>query len=320
MKYDNGDGRVTRVSVPTRACLSGEDLDWLGGRSVCVALDLPTTVTVGAGGGARGETGPAVDTTYLERHVVGVWNFLRRGYSSLPGTPAEVSVRARAPLASGLSTSTSLLVGLFQAFAEHYDLPDPTVSEWAYEYEFEHVQGGGMDQVAVLTGGVLLTKGVTRGLPEVRDAQQWPPAWRLVVLDSGTRKLTSTHIATVRRQLIGGDPSLRTYMASADEVSGAMWSAIEGRELHRVHDVLDRAHVLMRDVQQMSSPALERIRDMARRRCGIPFKLSGSGGGGALVSVFATENHGLIDDLRRHLTADGVRVIDVSAAPRRMPG
>ncbi|MGW5120420.1 hypothetical protein ACWEQ8_34055, partial [Streptomyces noursei] len=49
-----------RAVVPCRACLSGEDLDWLGGRSVSLALDLTTSVTVRPPA-ARPPTGAATD-------------------------------------------------------------------------------------------------------------------------------------------------------------------------------------------------------------------------------------------------------------------
>ena len=32
-------------SAPIRICLSGEDLDWLGFRCCCLAIDLPTRVS-----------------------------------------------------------------------------------------------------------------------------------------------------------------------------------------------------------------------------------------------------------------------------------
>ncbi|MCZ0975008.1 hypothetical protein O1L55_34680 [Streptomyces albulus] len=68
-----------RAVVPCRACLSGEDLDWLGGRSVSLALDLTTSVTVRPPA-ARPPTGAATDDS------AGAWaDGCGRSCQRLPG-------------------------------------------------------------------------------------------------------------------------------------------------------------------------------------------------------------------------------------------
>ncbi|MCZ0982840.1 hypothetical protein O1L60_38665 [Streptomyces diastatochromogenes] len=49
------------------------------------------------------------------------------------------------------------------------------------------------------------------------------------------------------------------------------------------------AHAAMRDRQRMSTPLLEELREVALRSAGLPLKLSGAGGGGALVGVCPAE-------------------------------
>ncbi|MFF2546064.1 galactokinase [Kitasatospora sp. NPDC058063] len=278
-----GEEDPIRATVPCRACLSGEDLDWLGaGRSVSLALDLPTTVEVLPGATAVAQTAgdwPAE-----------VWTFLRARLPGLAPAPPPVRVRSEAPPASGLSSSTALIVALFRAFAEAgapagERVPERSIVQWAYEFEFARFNGGGMDHLAVAEGGALLIDGREHGLPVVRERLEFPDDWRVVVVDSGTRKNTGDHIRTVRAQLAAGDPALAAYRSEADRASAAAWTALRGRDHEALGEAMARAHAAMRDHQGMSTPLLEELRTVALRAVGLPLKLSGAGGGGSLVGV-----------------------------------
>ncbi|WP_246150250.1 galactokinase [Streptomyces qinzhouensis] len=269
-----------RATVPCRACLSGEDLDWLGGRSVSVALGLPTVVTT-VPGPPPPPTGDWADQ---------VWDFLRTRLTGLPPRPPATEVTSEAPSASGLSSSTALIVGLFRAYTDagvpaSDPVPVATLAQWAYEFEFRHFNGGGMDHLAVIEGGALLLEGRPTGLPAVVERAGFPADWAVLVLDSASRKDTSDHIRTVRAQLRDGDPALAAYLKEADTASADAWSAIGSGELGALAEAMDRAHTAMRDHQRMSTPLLEALRAAALRSTGLTLKLSGAGGGGALVGV-----------------------------------
>lgn len=307
---------MVRVSVPCRACLSGEDLDWLGGgRSVSLALDLMTTV----------ETGPPAPPPTGEGGTDGwqkeVWAFLRERLPGLAPRPPAVTVRSDAPAASGLSSSTALIVALFRAFTEAggppAGIPDRTLAQWAYEFEFAIFNGGGMDHLAVVEGGALLLEGRTSGLPAISDRLEFPEEWTVIVVDSGTRKDTGGHIRSVRAQLTAHDPDLATYRVRADEASKAVWEALRQRDHLALGAAMSRAHDAMRDFQRMSTPLLEEVRGVALRSAGLPLKLSGAGGGGALVGVCpVAEEPRTVQQLRGALRAacPRARVIPARAA------
>ncbi|MFD7620473.1 mevalonate kinase [Streptomyces sp. NPDC059802] len=311
-----------RAAVPCRACLSGEDLDWLGGgRSVTLALGLMTTVEVGPGPGP-GEEGTE-DSWQRE-----VWAFLRARLPGLAPRPPAVTVRSEAPAASGLSSSTARIVALFRAFADTSlrgrRVSDATITQWAYEFEFAVFNGGGMDHLAVVEGGALLLDGRERGLPAIRDRLEFPEQWRVVVVDSGTRKDTRHHIRDVRAQLAAGDPALAAYRSVTDEASGRVWEALRCRDLAELGAAMADAHEAMRDHQRMSTPFLEELRTVALRSAGLPLKLSGAGGGGALVGICpADEAAETVARLARALLVShpGARVVPATAAPgaRREP-
>ncbi|MGA4844491.1 mevalonate kinase family protein [Streptomyces sp. G45] len=309
--------------VPCRACLSGEDLDWLGdGRSVSVALDLPTTVEAAPAAPADTAQDTAQDAAADDGWAGEVWAFLRQRLPGLAPRPPAVTTTSEAPAASGLSSSTARIVALFRAFThptftgERVD--DAAIAQWAYEFEFAVFNGGGMDHLAVVEGGALLLEGRERGLPAVRERLTFPPEWRIVVVDSGTRKDTRHHIRDVRAQLAAGDPALAAYRATADEASGQVWRALRERDLPGLGAAMVRAHEAMRDHQRMSTPLLEDLRALALRAADLPLKLSGAGGGGALVGVCpAATATDTTARLTRALadTHPGARVIPVRAAP-----
>ncbi|MFF2012136.1 galactokinase [Streptomyces sp. NPDC058195] len=310
-----------RAEVPCRACLSGEDLDWLGGgRSVSLALGLMTTVEAGPG--------PAPGNGPEDGWQREVWAFLRERLPGLAPRPPAVTVRSQAPAASGLSSSTARIVALFRAFTDYAvrgeRVPDATITRWAYAFEFAVFNGGGMDHLAVVEGGALLLDGRERGLPAVRDRLDLPGEWRVVVVDSGTRKDTRHHIRDVRAQLASGDPALAAYRAAADAASGRVWAALRGRDLAALGAAMSDAHAAMRDHQRMSTPLLEELRALALASAGLPLKLSGAGGGGALVGVCRADE---LERTAARLTGalrvahPGARVVPATAAPgvRREP-
>ena len=66
-----------------------------------------------------------------------------------------------------------------------------------------------------------------------------------------------------------------------------MWEAVRARHLTALTDAMTAAHRAMRDLQSMSTPLLEHLRAIAHTAVGLPLKVSGAGGGGALVGVCA---------------------------------
>jgi len=302
---------VVCVSKPVRACLSGEDLDWMRGRSACVALDLFTTVEVNGSVAAE-----VASDTALSEWTHGIWRFLGERIPGLAPDPPLVRVWSQAPLASGLASSTALILALFEAFVAEITtvtaVPSQVVVQWAYEFEFAICNGGGMDHLAIARGGATLFDGRPSGLPELIDHVDFPAEWSLIVVDSGTPKSTPHHIRSVRTQYAASDPVLADYIERSDAASGQVWDAIRGRRLKALTDAMTEAHQAMRDLQKMSTPLIEQLRSLARSAAGLPLKISGAGGGGALVGVCPASDAAAIAEALRGAYSDvqpGTQVI-----------
>jgi galactokinase len=291
--------------------LSGEDLDWIGGRSACVALDLLTTVEVN--GSVTTEI--ASDTALFE-WTQGIWRFLGQRIPGVAQDPPPVRVWSAAPTASGLASSTALIMGLFEAFVAVIptaaSVPSAVTVQWAYEFEFAICNGGGMDHLAIARGGATLFDGRPSGLPDLIDHVDFPAEWSLVVVDSGTPKSTPHHIRSVRAQCAASDPVLAEYIERSDAATGVVWEAIRARDLRSLTDAMTEAHRAMRDLQKMSTPLIEQLRSLARSAVGLPLKISGAGGGGALIGVCPSSDVAAIAESLRatyHDVEPGIQVI-----------
>ncbi|WP_198153848.1 GHMP family kinase ATP-binding protein [Catenuloplanes japonicus] len=287
---------------PVRACLSGEDLDWLGGRSVCLALDLPTRAV------------PRRTAAPQPRWADEIWAFLRERVRGLADAPPPVEISGEAPAASGLSSSTAMILALFDAFAPETGRADRV--RWAYEFEFAFCHGGGMDQIAIDRGGVTFFAGRGTGLPDLIGHTAFPPEWSVIVVDSRDPKSTPDHIRLVRAQQAADDPALHAYRRRCDRASATAWSALGARDLPALHDAMTEAHGAMRDLQRMSTPRLERLRTLAADAAGLPLKVSGAGGGGALVGVCRTPDLAAVADaLRAAYRADASPAVVLTPSP-----
>lgn len=299
------------TSTPTRVCLAGEDLDWMGGKSVCTAIDLHTSVQVDAV-----KTATSFDLVLAES----VWRALAQR-KIVPGLPMPAFPRmvSEAPMASGLSTSTSATISYMKYFLNmfHTNISTLELMQLSYELEFDKISGGGMDQVSILMGGTTYTDGRDGLLPRIIDCIDFPEEWQIVVIDSGVRKDTGKHISSLRKRRAEYDCASEKYQEVVSFAADAIWNAINTVDISGVHEGLTTAHGAMRDLHNMSNPVLEDIRDQAQLAFGTPFKITGAGGGGCLVGVVPTENVGSISQRASSLwQGSSVQLLLPAAVPQ----
>lgn len=261
---------------PVRVCHAGEDLDWLGYRCCCTAINLFTIAKIVQKG--IGHRSDYLDAVY--------W-YLRNIIPKNKKRPTIV-VSSEAPIGSGLSTSTSLTLSLLIAclsFFKGDSINSNDLANMSYEIEHKISQGGGMDQLTIIEGSTLLMQGNGKGLPQILDRTSWPETLAIIIIDSRQKKSTKTHIRVVREQLNNMDVDLTKYINSMDDCACQIFKAIKGRNLINIQKILNEAHSAMRDLQKMSTNKLETLRDIALSvGCG-GVKLTGAGGGGCLFSV-----------------------------------
>jgi galactokinase len=291
---------ATGWEAPVRVCLAGENLDWIGGRSTCVAVALLTRVR-------RHGTSDVPGSGALRNLT---WRHISQSLGGLAHSAPPVSIEQAAPRASGLATSSALTMCLLQVQLENAaaePLTRAEVIQLAYELEREVAQGGGMDQLCIAHGGALLSDGNDRGLPRVLERRVWPEGWSFLVVDSGIAKHSPTRIADIRKRLEARDPDLLRYVELADDYAASMWRAISDRRLDELCRLLDSAHCAMRDHQGSSTPEIERLRAVLLDSGCAGVKLTGAGGGGAIFTVCeADKAPDLADQLQDALKSEGL--------------
>jgi mevalonate kinase len=274
-------------SAPVRVCLCGEDLDWLGFRCVAAAVRIYLTVSLASDNAAE---------FFDPRILDNIWELTAVGFSVAETRP-PIKVNYDIPLASGLGSSSAAALataylyhdiqwgedGLAEA-DRHIHRRSMIVA--AYEAERRVTNGGGMDHVAIAEGGVMLLQGTREPtLPSVVARISQPGDLALVVIDSRHAKISGSHLAWVRQRDAEHDADQAEYCQACDALAAEAWSAIVEHNWMRLGAAVNSAHEAMRDLQHMSTPHLEALRD-AVLSAGFPgVKVSGSGSGGCLVAV-----------------------------------
>ncbi len=220
------------------------------------------------------------------------------------------------PRGAGLSSSASLCIALGRAIgaAAAVSLPSAELAAAAQmtEHHWAGVHCGIMDQMAIAAGepGHAL-------LLDCRDlaARQvaMPSGWAVAVIQSGvTRGLVDGHYNARRRDCEAaaealGLSSLRdanramieiarldpiiaaraVHVVSEIERTSAAVTAIENQDLAALGELLRASHASLRDLFEVSVPAVDRLVDLANAAIGPSggARMTGGGFGGAVVAV-----------------------------------
>ena len=260
-----------------------------------------------AAGGTR-------DGAWTEYVRAVAWSFGDAGLRLHRGIDAALA--GDVPVGAGLSSSASLELAIARALAHASGVPwDATrmarVCQRA-ENEWVGVQCGIMDQLVVAAaqqGRALLIDCRsldTRQVPMPRDAA-------IVVLDTGTRRALATSAYNERRDQCleaaahFGKTSLRDvfigmidrgrdlpplvlrrarHVVRENTRTIAAASALERGDLATVGALMDESHASLRDDFEVSSPALDRIVEIARAQAGcFGARMTGAGFGGCAIAL-----------------------------------
>jgi mevalonate kinase len=283
-----GNLKQTSFSAPLRVCLCGEDLDWLGFRCVAAAVQIRLSVSLADDGRAE----------FFDQQILdNIWELTAWPDCETRWARPPIKVSQDIPLASGLGSSSAASL----ATAHLYSLArSPKIknerdnpSMWreaavaaAYEAERRVTNGGGMDHVTIKDGGIILLQGTRKPvLPSVIARVATPGDLGLVIIDSRSTKVCGSHLAWVRSRDAEHNPEQARYCQVCDALASRAWSSVVTRDWMRLAAVVNSAHEAMRDLQHMSTPLLETLREAALS-VGFPgVKITGSGSGGCLVAV-----------------------------------
>lgn len=264
------------VKAPLRICLAGEHLDWLGGRSVCVAINRTVDLRMVDTSGAGTDVDLGLYRELFTKSAPAV---------VIPERGPACELLTNPHPGSGLASSSAVALGIATALriASGEDVAGAIEQAFTYEYALDH--GGGMDHQAITLGGYVLTTGRDGALPQVLARRSPEPTdLAYLLIDSKIRKHSGSVLVGLRAAHARHDPVIDRYMARTDEVAGDLWRALTCGDLEQVCVEVNAAHEEMAALPGVTLPELERLRrDLLT--FGLPaVKISGSGGGGCLVA------------------------------------
>jgi galactokinase len=246
--------------------------------------------------------------------VRGVVAELRRAGFPLAG--ADLEIGGELQRGAGLSSSAALEVALCLALLALAGTDDE--DRWKIaklcarvESEWVGAHTGLLDQLSSLFGEHEHALLIDFAAEEIEAVPLRLDGWRLAVLDSGERRALASSGYNERRaecdracELLGvrslrearaealaelPEPLRRRarYVLSENERVRATVAALRTGDLPRVGDLMNEAHASLRDLYEVSTPAVERTRDVLLDARARGARIIGGGFGGSVLGLFA---------------------------------
>jgi hydroxymethylglutaryl-CoA reductase len=201
----------------------------------------------------------------------------------------RVDVFPHLPRASGLGASAALAVAIIRAMAAGFDvqLSDEEVSNLAFECEqIVHGTPSGIDNTVATFGRPILYRRADADggtASDIRDIVT-PRPIPVVIGLTGVRSLTSHTVGLVRAARERHPARYEAIFSQIDELALAGADALRRGDAAELGELMNMNHGLL-GALQVSSPELEALVGVARRAGALGAKLTGGGGGGAMIAI-----------------------------------
>jgi len=196
----------------------------------------------------------------------------------------RIEVFPDVPRSMGLGGSAALAVAIVRALDLHFrlGLTDVEVNELAYLSEqTAHGQPSGIDNTLATYGRPLVYR---RGSPPLVELLNIPSPLSIVVGMTQSEGLTARTVANVSE---ARQRNPRLYEKIFDDIDSLVLqgvSAIQDNDVTTLGDLMNINQGLL-NALQVSTPELERLIDVARDAGAAGAKLTGGGGGGAMIAL-----------------------------------
>jgi len=222
----------------------------------------------------------------------------------------RIEVFPDVPRGMGLGGSAALAVAIVRALDLHFrlKLSDAEVNELAYLSEqIAHGQPSGIDNTLATYGVPLVYR---RGTPPLVEPLQIPKALSIVVGMTHNEGLTARTVANVAE---ARQRNPRLYEKIFDDIDALVRqavSAIQDQDVATLGDLMNINQGLLNGLQ-VSTPELERLIGIAREAGALGAKLTGGGGGGAMIALCNGESS--TEAVKTAIERQGFRTFEVTA-------
>ncbi len=211
----------------------------------------------------------------------------------------RIHLRSGVPRAMGLGGSAALAVSVIRALDDRFglDLDDEVVNALAYRSEqHAHGRASGIDNSVATYGRPILFRRRDGETPEIRDVRVGRPTPVVVGL-SRHEGLTAAMVARVAR---GREKTPKAYDRLFDEMDVLTLQGVEELESGDLEDLgrcMNVCHGLL-NALQVSTHELEELIEIARHHGALGAKLTGAGGGGAVIALAPEDPERIVQAMR----------------------
>lgn len=203
----------------------------------------------------------------------------------------RIDVFPRVPRANGLGASAALAVAVIRAMARCFaiQISEREISNLAFDVEkIAHGTPSGIDNTLATFGRpILFRKQQPTARPEIRDLAT-PQAIPVVIGLSGVATLTAQTVGNVRTAWQRNPGRYEAIFDQIDDLARAGVDALARGDISELGELMNIDHGLL-NALQVSSPEIEELVEIARRNGALGAKLTGGGGGGAMIAVAEPE-------------------------------
>lgn len=200
----------------------------------------------------------------------------------------NIEVFPEVPRAMGMGGSAALAVAIIRALNKHFELGlgDDDVRRLSFESE-DIVHGGasGIDNTVSTYGNLIaFQKGTPPDMQTITLKESIP----IVIGLSGVESMTSKMVKQVREQAEKYPKWYKQIFKQMDELAIASKVAIESRDLDELGMIMNMNHGFL-NIMGVSCPEVEELVEIARQNGALGAKLTGGGGGGAMIALCDSE-------------------------------
>ena len=196
----------------------------------------------------------------------------------------RIEVYPHIPRAMGMGGSAALAVAIIRALSRQFELnlSDEKVNELALQSEqIVHGTPSGIDNTMATYGKFILYK---KGTPPVIKPIAVPRPIPIVIGITGVESLTARMVANVRSAWEKNPTMYNRIFKEINALTLRAVSAIKAYDLEKLGDYMNINQGLL-NALQVSSWELEELIQIARNAGALGAKLTGGGGGGAMIAL-----------------------------------
>lgn len=277
-------------SAPGKVILLGEHTVVYGRPAIAASIRPRLELTVAVGEAPGIESGDPRVRTALET-AAAIYGIDPRRIG--------IGVESEIPIGCGLGSSAAFSVALLRSLGELAGRPLEELELLRRATEVEnafHGTSSGIDVAVASLGGVIWFERPSGGLPR---ASRLPvhDAFDLVVALSDERRSTAGPVGRLRERVRTHPGLYHQFFDLAANLVHAGRGALGTGDFETLGCLMDAAHGLLNSMG-VSTPTLERMTTIARRAGALGAKLTGAGGGGAIVALAPETAHDVAEALR----------------------